>query len=60
MEITNEKKYIGDFLADKIQGTGTFYFSDKKACQGEWTNNELNGFGIFIKEDKIHKGFIFI
>jgi hypothetical protein len=56
LEITSERKYIGEFNNDKIEGKGTFFFTDKKYCQGTWENNELNGLAIYFRDDKVHKG----
>ena len=58
LEISEERRYIGEFNNDKIEGKGTFFFTDKKYCQGTWENNELNGLAIYYREDKIHKGKI--
>jgi hypothetical protein len=56
LTIDENKYYVGEFYNDKIQGFGSFIFSNEKYCQGMWENNELNGINIFFKDDKIHKG----
>ena len=38
---------------------GQFKWSDNKIFKGEWKNNTLTGFGIYIQPDKVYKGYFY-
>jgi len=49
--------YDGEFKYDQKSGKGKFKWSEKKEYIGEWSQDEICGYGI-LKEDKIiHIGF---
>jgi hypothetical protein len=55
--LSNGAIYEGGFKNDKIEGYGKFIWTDNKSYEGEWIDNCLNGFGIFIKTGKIYIGY---
>jgi len=49
--------YEGEFKYDQKSGKGKFKWNEKKEYTGEWSQDEICGYGI-LKEDKmIHIGF---
>jgi len=41
---------------DKLEGLGKFVWNGERFYEGEWKNNSINGFGIFIDSGKIYIG----
>ena len=41
---------------DKLEGIGKFVWNPERFYEGEWKNNSINGFGIFIDTGKIYLG----
>ena len=51
-------KYEGEFVNNTFHGYGIYYFNNnKKYYIGQWENNEKNGYGELITEDKIFIGY---
>jgi len=50
--------YEGEFKDDRIEGEGKFTWGPDRIYNGQWKNNSLHGFGIFIKKGKIYVGNI--
>ena len=51
-------KYEGEFINNAFNGYGIYYFNENgKYYLGQWSNNEKNGYGELITNDKIYMGF---
>ena len=51
-------KYEGEFINNSFQGYGIYYYNENnKYYLGQWSNNEKNGYGELITNDKVYMGF---
>ena len=50
--------YEGEFKDDKIEGYGRIAWKQDKQYEGQWSNNSLNGFGVFLNKGKYYVGKI--
>ena len=49
--------YEGMWKNGKMEGEGIFTWSNGKRYEGNYVNNQKNGFGKFINPPKIYEGF---
>jgi hypothetical protein len=52
--------YEGEFKDDKIEGYGRIAWKQDKQYEGQWSNNSLNGFGLFLNKGKYYVGITYI
>uniref|UniRef100_A0A7S1FA96 MORN repeat-containing protein 5 n=1 Tax=Noctiluca scintillans TaxID=2966 RepID=A0A7S1FA96_NOCSC len=45
---TNVVVYEGQFCYDKMDGTGTYRFSDGRVCTGQWRDGQMHGAGEMV------------
>ena len=51
-------KYEGEFINNAFHGYGIYYFNENnKYYLGQWANNQKNGYGELITNDKLYIGF---
>ena len=51
-------RYEGEFINNAFHGYGIYYFNENnKYYLGQWSNNEKNGYGELITNNKIYMGF---
>lgn len=43
----DERKYVGDWLNNKMHGEGVFTWKDGRTYKGAYKNDKKNGYGIF-------------
>ena len=44
-------KYEGDFVGNKKEGKGVFYWDEKTKWEGNWVNDKMSGEGMYKDED---------
>jgi len=45
--LSNEDKYIGEYVMDKREGNGTYFWSDGSKWEGHFSNSLMNGKGMY-------------
>ena len=43
-------KYEGEFVANKKEGKGVFYWDEKTKWEGNWVNDKMSGEGLYKDE----------
>jgi hypothetical protein len=38
--LSNGEKFVGEFIADVVEGLGTFYCQNGRQVTGRWANNQ--------------------
>ena len=44
-------KYEGEFVGNKKEGKGIFYWDENTKWEGNWLNDKMSGEGIYKDED---------
>ena len=53
----NGDEYCGTFVRGSRQGRGKYNWGDGSYYEGEWREDRMNGFGVFVNSSVTLRGF---